>query len=522
VTLNLNNVEDAKRKLASCDTATFRSAGDSFRHFTTNLKVNSFRHIRELTIDFDHPITIIAGTNKIGKTSLLLLLACSHEKFMKVDASSSSIGLREHGWKDVLLFTSHENVNNDYTYELGWRIGHDHRSGEGKRLASTRSWSGLGKKSSDRSRINAKIRDREVRLIDLERILPGRSFSSALYRKANTATATRLSADVEKAFAYVFDLASVEISEVGSHTNKTCFLITRPGESYSSFNAASGEESILCLLKDLIDSPKDSLILIDEIEAGFHPSVQRKLADIVQYVSWRDKKQFVISTHSPTLLSAFPGKSRRFIERTSSGGYRVIQAISHQAASSKMDSVGYPLVQLYCEDDLAHFLISKALVKIAQQYPYFQRLVNVVESGPVDQVKNDYERHKRNFSQYRNRVGYCAIFDGDHKDHPHYSGYFANSTELVDFLYPYEAPEKFLVRAYLSQFNHQELRAALEHNDHHSLFQAMVTLGLAADIPDARAQCFGAFQSSPEFAKHKADLHNFLVRVVKHFSELVD
>jgi len=432
MTLNLRNIEEAKRKLESCNVAAFRSSGDSFLHFTTKLKVNSFRHIRELTIDFNHPVTVIAGTNKVGKTSLLLLLACSHERFLKVDASSSAIGLREHVWSDVLSFTSHENVNNDYSYKLDWRVGSDPRDGEGKRLASSKAWSGLGKKSSDHSRKNAKIRDREVRLIDLERILPGRSFSSALYRKANTAKATRLSADVEKAFAYVFDLERVEISEVGSHINKTCFLITRPGESYSSFNAASGEESVICLLKDMIDSPKDSLILIDEIEAGFHPSVQRKLADIVQYISWRDKKQFVISTHSPTLLSAFSGKSRRFIERSSTGEYRVIPAISHQAASSKMDSVGYPLVQLYCEDNLAHFLIGKALVKIAHQYLCFQRLVNVVESGPVDQVKNDYERHKRNFTQFRNRVGYCAIFDGDHKDHPHYSDYFANKTGQVE------------------------------------------------------------------------------------------
>lgn len=521
MTLNLQNIDDAKRKLEACNTSVFNDAGSSFTVFINELKVNSFRHLSDLTIDFEHPITVIAGTNKIGKTSLLLLLACSHERFMKLDSTTPAPSLREHAWSDVLSFTSHETVNNDYSYELKWRVGTDNRSGEGKRLASTKAWSGLGKKSSDTSRMNAKIRDREVRFVDLERVLPGRSFSNALYRKANSAPKVRLNSEVEQAFSYVFDLTAVEINEVGGHINKSCFMISGPEESYSTFNAASGEESVIYLLKDLIECPNNSLILIDEIEAGFHPSVQRKLADIVQYVAWRDKKQFVITTHSPTLLSAFPGKSRRFIERTQDG-FRVIREISHHAARSKMDSVGYPLVRLYCEDDLAAFLIRKALVKAAQQYPQFERLVNIITSGPIDQVKNDYTRHKRNFRQYSNRIGFCAVFDGDHKDHPDYSDYFDNTTEKAMFIYPYDAPEKFLVRAYLNATPHNELRAAFEHSDHHSLFQAMVNLGLATDVSDARTLCYAAFSASPEFAKHEQELRDFLIQVVTEFSNLSD
>ena len=216
MTLNLQNLVEAKRKLSGCDITVFRSVRESFRHFTMELKVNSFRHIQDLCITFEHPVTVIAGTNKIGKTSLLLLLACSHERFMKIDSTSPSGDLHEHAWNNVLSFTSHENVNNDYSYQLKWRVGVQMRDGVGKRLASSKAWSGLGKKSSDTSRVNAKIRDREVRMIDLERILPGRSFSNALFRKANAGTAVRLSPEIEKAFSYVFDVESVEISEVVS------------------------------------------------------------------------------------------------------------------------------------------------------------------------------------------------------------------------------------------------------------------------------------------------------------------
>ena len=429
MTLSLQNVEDAKHKLEACDTTVFHDADNSFRFFTHELKVNTFRHISDLTIDFEHPVTVIAGTNKIGKTSLLLL-ACSHEKFIKTDSTSPAPVIRAHAWKDVLSFTSHENADADYSYELKWRVGTQDRTGVGKRLASSKAWSGLGKKSSDPTRRNAKIRDREVRLVDLERVLPGRSFTSALFRKANSAAAVRLAPEIEKAFGYIFDITDVTISEVGGHINKNCFLISKAGQSYSSFNAASGEESVIYLLKDLLESPRDSLILVDEVEAGFHPSVQRKLADVIQYISWRDKKQFVISTHSPTVLSSFPGRSRRFIERTAAG-FRIIRGISRQAARSKMDSMGYPLVRIYCEVALTRFLVGQALVRVTQEHPHAQRLVNVVMSGPINQVKNDYDRHKRNFDQYCNKVGYCAVFDGDHKEHPNYSGYFENSAEKM-------------------------------------------------------------------------------------------
>ncbi len=517
MTLQLQNLEEKKRRLASCDTSVFNGVDGSYRHFLKRVKINSFRHITNLDIPLEHPITVISGTNKIGKTSILLLVACSFERFMKVDSTAPAGQLREHNWNDVLSFTNHETSTRDYTYELEWRIGTSNRNGEGKRLASSRAWSGLGKKSADTSRLNAKIRDREVRLIDLERLLSGRSFSNALFRKANSASAERLNPEVEQAFSYIFGIQDVELSEVGSHINKSCFLISHAGNSYSSYNAASGEEAVIYLLKDIHNCPSDSLILIDEVEAGFHPSIQRKLADIIQYISWRDKKQFIITTHSPTMLSSFPGKSRRFIEKANDE-YRVISSISHQAARSKMDAIGYPLLILYCEDDLAKFLISKILIKISSEYPYFQRLVDIIESGPIDQVKNDYERHKRNFSQYRNPVGYCAVFDGDYKDHPHYSNYFGNPTEKTLFLYPYDAPEKFLVRAYLAANPNIELTSALQHSDHHSLFQQMVNLGVATDKADARAACYAAFETSSEYTKHEEDLKDFLIRVVADYS----
>lgn len=516
MSLQLQNLEDARKKLNSCNVHAFINTGQSFQSFLSTLRVDSFRKLIDVDIAFDHPITVIAGTNTVGKTSLLILLACSHEKFMKHDSTSPSMGVREHAWNDMLSFTSHESDSADYSYAIAWRVGAQVNSGRGKRTAATRSWSGVGKKSSDLSRINAKIRGREVRFIDLERVLPGRSFSNTLFRKANAGSASRLNEDIEQAFEYVFDSGPVQISEVASHINKTCFLISRAGSSYSSFNAASGEESVVCLLKDIIETPKNSLILIDEVEAGFHPAIQRKIADIIQYISWRDKKQFVVTTHSPTFISSFPLKSRVFIE-VDSGSYKVTRSIPTQAVRSKMDSIGHPLMRLYCEDSLGDFLVSKALLSSGVGRDFI-RLVNIIRSGPVDQVANDYVRHKRNFAQYRNKVGCCAVIDGDYAADPNYSSYVGDATQFVGFIYPHEAPEKFLVRAYLSSNQNAALQTLLSQSNHHSLFGEMVRLGLAADENDARSQCYLAFSLSADYSRHVADILDVVTRAIEFYS----
>lgn len=525
--LNLQNIKDAKSNLSKYDPLIFTGAQNSFRYFLNKLKVNDFRHVQNLEINFEHPVTVIAGTNKIGKTSLLLLVACSHENFFKYDSTKPDTVFRSHTWRDVINFTSYESATRNYSYELFWRTGTQSRSGEGKRIAGTSSWTGIAKYSSDTSRIKAKIRDKHVRLIDLERLVPARNFSNSLLRKTIGVAQVRLHADIEQAFNYIFEIpVPVQIYRIGSHINKIAYLITPSDPTntaiYSSYNAASGEESLLNILVDIVEAPFDSLIMIDELEAGIHPNIQRRLADVIQYFSWHHKKQFIITTHSPSLLSAFSQKSRKFIDKTILGDYQVISAISVNAAFSKMDSKGYPLVQLYCEDVEAKFIIQNILIKINETYKHFDRLINLIISGPINQVKSDYETHKRIYDQLRLKIGFCCVFDGDYKTDPLYSNYHENPNEHSFFLYPYIAPEKYLVKAYLDLNPNAALHTALNYSDHHSLFSEMVSLGLAADESQARERCWTSFIATPEYRKLEADLIEFLKNTVNHFSKKSD
>ncbi|TQM92404.1 AAA family ATPase [Roseinatronobacter monicus] len=517
--MDFTNIDKKIAKLAAYDVATFDNMSNSFKHFALELKVHRFRHLTDIILAFDHPVTVLAGTNKIGKTSILLLLACSHEKFMRLDASKPEPTWREHAWKDVLTFTKHETEKNDYTYSMKWRIANKSLNGEGKRLASSKSWSGLGKKSKE-ARRNAKINDREVRLIDLDRLLPARSFSASLLRKSGSAPLTKMSDDLVKSFCYVLDLPynnNFEISEVGGHVNKRCYLIKSSAHSYSSYGAASGEEALINLLRDILDAPDGSLILIDEIEAGFHPAVQRKLVKVICQIAWEQKKQFIMTSHSSTIIDATPAKSRKFIEHHN-GLYRTISGIAPQAALSKMDSIGHPLVRLFCEDDLAEYLITMVATEISKEHKNFRRLFEVIRSGPANMVKTDYERHKFFFNQLRNKIGYCAVFDGDHHNKPGFKE-LGDADKFVHFLKPYTAPEVALAQAYLASYPNAELQAFLGADNHHAFFQKMVDMDLAVDKADARNNCYSAFKASAEFALHFDSLKEFLMNTATHFSE---
>jgi predicted ATPase len=520
--VDFTNINAKIAKLDAYDVASFNNPQNSFKHFALELKVDRFRHLKDVILPFDHPVTVLSGTNKIGKTSLLLLLACSHEKFMRLDASKPEPTWREHAWKDVLTFTKHETEKNDYSYSMKWRLAHKAMAGKGKRLASSKSWSGLGKKSKE-ARQNAKIRDREVRLIDLDRLLPARSFSASLLRKSGNATLSKMSDDLARAFCYVLDLpynASFKISEVGSHVNKRCYLIESPAHSYSSYGAASGEEALINLLRDILDAPDGSLILVDEIEAGFHPAVQRKLVKVICQIAWEQKKQFVLTSHSSTIIDAVSEKSRKFIEHHN-GLYRTISGITPQAALSKMDSIGHPLVRLFCEDDLAEFLIKKVAAEVSKERKYFTRLFEVIRSGPADMVKMDYERHKHFFNQLRNKIGYCAVFDGDHCNKAGFKE-LGESDKFVHFLKPDTAPEVALAKAYLASYPNIELEAFLVADNHHAFFQKMVDMELAVDKGDAKNKCYTAFEASAEFNAHFDALKAFLIETAIHFSEAKD
>ncbi|MFP3693578.1 AAA family ATPase, partial [Burkholderia sp. SIMBA_048] len=84
--------------------------------------------------------------------------------------------------------------------------------------------------------------------------------------------------------SYVFE-NDYSIKKVASHGSEEVLGFVRGGDNYSSYNSASGEDILSRILIDCIEAPDKSLILIDEIEIGLHPGVQRRLMDVICHIS---------------------------------------------------------------------------------------------------------------------------------------------------------------------------------------------------------------------------------------------
>src|SRR5690606_38352837 len=122
-----------------------------------------FRHISSLTVNFNHPISVISGTNRSGKSTILMAIACSHFNFIKRNSQNGN--LERHTWSSLMQITNKDLQSQDWTYFITYKTGKKIETKRGQRKYTTKKWNGIGKKESQ-------FKFRDVVFIDLDRILP--------------------------------------------------------------------------------------------------------------------------------------------------------------------------------------------------------------------------------------------------------------------------------------------------------------------------------------------------------------
>ena len=121
------------------------------------IRFDNFKQIDNLEIHFLHPISIIAGVNRTGKTTVLMAIACSHLKFMKKNIKNGN--LERHTWSSLMKSTNKDEQTKDWNYSITYKMGKKEITKSGKRKQTTRKWSGIGKKESQ-------FKEPEVRYLD--------------------------------------------------------------------------------------------------------------------------------------------------------------------------------------------------------------------------------------------------------------------------------------------------------------------------------------------------------------------
>lgn len=479
------------------------NVSNNFPVFLKKIKLEPFRHISSLEINFIHPISIITGTNRIGKTTILMAIACSHVNFQKKNPRNGN--LERQTWSSLMKFTSHDIQTADWTYWITYKRGNRIESPKrGQRKHLTKKWNGIGKKESQFTR--------DVVFIEIDRVLPMRNFNNIIFAKSRNSATTNLSnfQKVEELISYIFE-EDFHLHIIKEYLDKVV-LKFQNAHSYSSFNSASGEDVIARLIIDIIEAPNNSLIVIDELEVGLHPKIQRRLVDVINHIARNDNKQFIITTHSPTLLSTFSEASRIFIEHKNNGNLKSINRISVNAAFSKMDSKSYPLIDLYCEDDIAKKIILKAIddLQTNNDLRNLSDLINIIKSDSANKAFENFKVHQRTYSFKKVKTGVSCILDGDMQYKKNNNNQFLYpAEEELFFLFTNEAPERFLVRSYLQNHPNTNLNYHLNHSNPHCLFDKMVEFSLCLNIDNAFELCWESFISQPQGVSSFLDLKEF-------------
>lgn len=473
-----------------------------FPFFVHHLKVEHFRNIKDLELDFIHPLTVITGTNKIGKTSIMAMLACSHIEFQMRNLGTGQF--ERCTWSRLIKFTQHDKQLNDWRYKIKHRIGNKTDEQEGWRLANKKKWSGLAKKTGQ-------IINRKVVYVDVDRITPAHACSNMLFLNTQRSTSTEpLAERIKNYFEYIFE-STFDLAQIAQYQNRTSYKLN---DTFTNFNSASGEDVLLAILIDATQADKKSLILIDELELGLHPKIQRRLVDVLMDIAEKDKKQFIVTTHSPTLLSSFDKESRIFIESVGKR-YRSIPRISVNAAFSKMDSEIFPLLNLFCEDDLSRKLIEKALQYVQNNgHKDIHKMVNVIESGSFSDTKENYSVSKRVFTRLKIKIGYAVVFDGDQDQ-----SFQIQSDDFNKNLFSKEAPEKFLLRNYLLNIPNETLQYHLNNSDAHCLFDKCVEQSVNTSKDGVFDILYMNMEQNTDYKQWLEEFKDFIVNTCKHFSE---
>ena len=173
--------------------------------------------------------------------------------------------------------------------------------------------------------------------------------------------------------------------------------------------------------------------------------------------------------------------SRGFIESVNNV-FRAIPQISINAALTKMDSLSYPLVEIYVEDDVSKTIVSKVIENINAERSGFCRLVNIAIVGNADKTYNYFKTRANLYNKESVNVGYACVLDGDMKFAAFKNGDLRYPAEdLLFFHHSNEAPEKMLLKVFLDANPNDTLQYHYATSNPHCLFDKMINEGICAD-----------------------------------------
>ncbi|GAA5163657.1 hypothetical protein GCM10025770_16230 [Viridibacterium curvum] len=360
--------------------------------FLESVLLRNLRGIAELPVSFGYPVSVVAGPNGCGKSTVLFACACAYDVSESRDYSPAVLfpNLKSPSLSDQLGSPSFEY----YFAENGSRLGMTWRRGK--------SWS-----KSFMGRKEAAQPQRNIYLRTLANLTSPSEVRSILQIGSKNFEQHELDADLV-AFAHrvlPFKYRGLKLLQL---KGKDLLFADREdtGSAYSEFHMSAGERALLRISKD-ISRLHDALILIDEIEAGLHPHTQQQVMLELQRLALRNNLQVIVTSHSPVVLESVPPEGRIFLERTHGNVH--VQPPYRDIFQRAFYGQSQDKLSILCEDEVAEGLILGVLDVLN---PRLNLTPDDVTVGR-DTGKDQFPQHVETLGKFQLLDEFVLVLDGD-------------------------------------------------------------------------------------------------------------
>lgn len=374
-----------------------RAKKSQYREFLEEVSVKNLRGITDLTVRFEFPVTVIAGPNASGKTTVLFACACAYH-------SPGSL-VREYVPTTLfpnLKLKAYPNISDPET-KTSLEFYYTHQSKRtSMKWAKGKAWSKsfMGLKGGSQP-------DRTIYLRTLANLTSPSEVRSVLQIASGNYTTAPVTASLLAFAQQILPIAYQDVTLISKGNKDLLFANrTNAGASYSEFHMSAGERAVLRVSKD-ISELRDAIVLIDEIEAGLHPVTQQLFMLQLQRLALRNNLQIIVTSHSPVVLDAVPVEARVFLERTETNvvvkpAYRdIIQKAFYGQSLEKLS--------ILCEDDMAEGFLSGLL-------DYLNPKIGLAHDDVVigrDTGKEQFPMHIEAIGKFRQLEQFLFVLDGD-------------------------------------------------------------------------------------------------------------
>ncbi len=376
------------------------------------------RGLKAFQIRFKYPISVIAGKNGSGKSTILALAACAYH--------NSPEGFKLPSRKEPyytfsdFFFQTNEEVPPEGIYirylflNNKWKKTPKIPDGIGFAYqARYKTKGGKWNKYSRRVRKN-------VIFFGIERVVPHSEKSvSCSYKKFFMRTAPRGWEESVKAVVSKILGNSYENFWYNEYSKYHLPMVINDGITYSGFNMGAGENALFEIFSTIFACSGGALLVIDEIELGLHEEAQAKFIQELKKVCENRHIQIICTTHSTNILRNVPPEARFFIEHAGDSTI-VTSGISPSFAGGKLAGENSNELDIFVEDNCAMNVV----------HSFFdheiRNRVNIIPIGSASSLIRQLSARYKNL-----KVGEClGILDGDKRNEM--DNYFKQFINLVE------------------------------------------------------------------------------------------